>query len=169
MNADGANQRQLTFNMQGNGTQGPDANFPSFSPDGRKIVFLCGWETLYGNICVMDANGRDRIQLTHNEYCSMGGATNGKCHYIPDDGLQRDEPSSDEPAWSPDGQSIMFTSNQYDPHLGGRSPETWVMNADGSNQRVLIPHMYGEGRNPWINYPLPPRQPDIHVQEPETQ
>jgi hypothetical protein len=32
--------------------------------------------------------------------------------------------------------------------------ETWVMNADGSEQRVLIPHMYGEGRNPWRNDPV---------------
>jgi Tol biopolymer transport system component len=135
MNADGTNQRQLTFNTD---PTGPDANFPSFSPDGTKIVFLCGFETLYGNICVMNADGSDRTQLTFN----------------PDDGLQMDEPSSDEPAWSPDGKSIVFDSNQYDPNLGMRAAETWVMNADGSNQRVLISHMYGEGRNPWRSDPV---------------
>jgi Tol biopolymer transport system component len=135
MNADGTNQRQLTFNTH---ADGPDANFPSYSPDGTKIVFLCGFETLYGNICVMNADGSGRTQLTFN----------------PDDGLQMDEPSSDEPAWSPDGNSILFDSNQYDPNLGQRAAETWVMNADGSNQRVLIPHMYGEGRNPWRNDPV---------------
>ncbi len=137
MNADETAPMELTFDNDGNGTEGPDANFPSFSPDGTKIVFLCGWETLYGNICVMNADGSGRTQLTHN----------------PDNGLEMDEPSSDEPAWSPDGLSIMFDSNQYDPNLGRRAAQTWVMNADGSDQRVLIPHLYGEGRNPWINVP----------------
>jgi Tol biopolymer transport system component len=138
MNSDGRDQKQLTFNTATNSTQGPDANFPSYSPDGKKIVFLGGWETMYGNICVMNADGSDRKQLTHNA----------------DDGRQMDEPSSDEPAWSADGNSIIFDSNQYDPHLGRRAAETWIMNAAGSNQRVFIPHMYGEGRNPWINDPL---------------
>jgi Tol biopolymer transport system component len=113
---------------------GPDANFPSFSPDGTKIVFLCGWETLYGNICVMNADGSDRRQLTHDG----------------DDGLRMDETSNDEPAWSPDGRSIMFDSTRVDPNLGHPAELTWVMNADGSNQRILLPHLYGEGRNPWI-------------------
>jgi Tol biopolymer transport system component len=135
MNVDGTQKRELTFESRVPGPEGPDANFPSFSPDGKKIAFLCGWETLYGNICVMNSDGSDRIQLTHNN----------------DDGLKMDEPSNDEPAWSPDGKSILFDSNRFDPNLGRRAEETWVMNVDGSNQRVLIPHLYGEGRNPWIN------------------
>jgi Tol biopolymer transport system component len=135
MNANGTHREQLTFNTDTNGTEGPDANFPSFSPDGTRIAFLCGWETLYGNICLMHADGSGRTQLTHNH----------------DDGLKMNEPSNDEPAWSPDGMSIMFDSNRYDKNLGRRAAQTWVMDADGSHQRVLFPHIYGEGRNPWIN------------------
>jgi hypothetical protein len=47
----------------------------------------------------------------------------------------------------------MFDSDQYDPKLCYAAAQTWVMNADGSDQRVLISHLYGEGRNPWINAP----------------
>jgi len=131
MNADGTNQRQLTF--PGYPTA-PDANFPSYSPDGTKIVFLGGYETEYGNIWVMNADSTHRTQLT----------------------IEPDGVSSDEPAWSPDGKSIMFNSNRYDPNLKQRANQTWVMNADGSNPRVLFSHLYGEGRNPWRNDPVHP-------------
>jgi Tol biopolymer transport system component len=129
MNADGTDQRQFTYPGY---PAAPDANFPSYSPDGTKIVFLGGYETEYGNIWVMNADSTKRTQLT----------------------LEPDSISSDEPAWSPDGKSIMFNSNRYDPNLGRRAEQTWVMNADGSNPRVLFPHLYGEGRNPWRNDPV---------------
>jgi Tol biopolymer transport system component len=134
MNADGTNPKQCTF--PGYPTA-PDANFPSYSPDGTKIAFLGGYETEYGNIWVMNSDSTQRTQLT----------------------IQPDSISSDEPAWSPDGKSIMFNSNRYDPNIQRRAEETWVMNADGSNQRVLFPHLYGEGRNPWRNDPVHPGGP----------
>jgi Tol biopolymer transport system component len=134
MNADGTNQTELTFNTI---STAPDANFPSYSPDGQKIAFLGGYETEYGNIWLMNADGSNRTQLTH----------------------EPDPVSSDEPAWSGDGQSIMFDSNRVDPALGRQAAETWVMDADGSNPRVLLPHMYGEGRNPWRKDPVQPGAP----------
>ncbi len=38
------------------------------------------------------------------------------------------------PSWSPDGKQIVFSSWEYGTSTG---PALWVMNADGSNQRVL--------------------------------
>jgi len=45
-------------------------------------------------------------------------------------------PSNVSPAWSPDGQAIVFLSNRTDTHNAGPW-RLWVMNADGSNQRPL--------------------------------
>ena len=51
------------------------------------------------------------------------------------------------PAWSPDGQSIVFMSNRTDDGSAGNW-HIWVMDADGSNQRPLgidvsIDYAYG--------------------------
>ncbi len=45
-------------------------------------------------------------------------------------------PSSVAPAWSPNGQSIVFLSNRTDADDAGPW-RLWVMNADGSNQHPL--------------------------------
>jgi Tol biopolymer transport system component len=45
-------------------------------------------------------------------------------------------PSNVAPAWSPDGQSIVFLSNRDDENYAG-DWRLWVMEADGSNQRPL--------------------------------
>lgn len=45
-------------------------------------------------------------------------------------------PSNVSPAWSPDGQHIVYLSNR-DPNNEAGTWRVWVMNADGSNQRPL--------------------------------
>jgi LysM repeat protein len=82
---------------------------PAPSPDGSKIAFMSAergsnnWE-----IWVMNADGSNPQKLTNN------GSN---------DGL---------PAWSSDGRSIAFVSDQ------GGQWALWAMNADGSNQRKLL-------------------------------
>jgi endonuclease YncB( thermonuclease family) len=49
--------------------------------------------------------------------------------------------ADDEPAWSPDGSRIAFTSER------GGSPDVWVMNADGSGA-VQLTGAPGEDRDP---------------------
>jgi len=45
-------------------------------------------------------------------------------------------PSNVAPAWSPDGQFIVFLSNREPNHEAG-AWRIWVMNVDGSNQHSL--------------------------------
>jgi Tol biopolymer transport system component len=71
----------------------------------------------------MDADGGNRKQLT-------------------------DQPAGvncDEPAWSADGRNIMFASNRP----GSEGIGNWIMDADGSNQRVFSTNTYIRGRPSW--------------------
>lgn len=88
---------------------GPKDNYhPSFSPDGKKIVFV---SELNGSrdIWVAAADGSGAVPLT-------------------------DDPGTeDQPAWSPDGRRIAYAAF---PREGG-SFDLWIMNADGSGKRRL--------------------------------
>jgi TolB protein len=98
-----------------------------WSPDGRKIAFV-RYSPCRGSVCpgdadihVMNADGSDKRRLTRD----------AQLDYLP--------------AWSPDGQQIVFerrrrTNPKTAPHLYRR--EVFVMNADGSAQRRLA---YGAG------------------------
>jgi len=120
MDPDGSGPRQLT---SPDNPAGPDANAPSWSPDGNQIAFWSGYETERGNIWLMNADGSGRRQLT----------------------FEGDTYNSDNPNWSPDGRHIIFESNHGD--LAG--VKTWIMKADGSDRRILLPRAYGIGRRPW--------------------
>ena len=89
MNGDGSGQTDL-----GLAAQGFD---PSWSPDGKKIAYTCGYE--HWNICVIGADGTNPVQLTFG-----GGDTN--------------------PAWSPDGKKILYTSGGgSEPHIYLMNPD----------------------------------------------
>jgi TolB protein len=101
MNADGTGAKALTSDPD-------DSDWdPSFSPDERKIVFagIRGTENL--EVCAMNADGTDPVQLT------------------------KGDTYSEDPSYSPDGKQIVFTSQR------SGSREVWVMNADGTDQRPL--------------------------------
>lgn len=124
MNSDGTDKKQLTFP---NNTTAPDANAAAWSPDGKRIVFWSGYETEYGQLWIMNADGSGHTQLT----------------------FEPDTFNSDNPAWSPDGKNIAFESDRNPAHPDKRKTQTWIMNTDGSNARVLFPFGYGAGRLPW--------------------
>jgi Tol biopolymer transport system component len=122
MNADGSSQTQIT---SGFGADFPDANAPKWSPDGSIIAFWSGFETKYGDIWTMRADGTGARQLT-------------------------DQPgtiSSDNPAWSPDGTKLLFDTSRRG------SAQIWMMNVDGSDQHLLVDIRVGNTTFSW--QPLP--------------
>jgi Tol biopolymer transport system component len=100
MNADGSGQTNLTNNAA-------DDEWPSWSPDGRKIAFTSDRNLGNAEIYVMNADGSNPTNLTNNVGVDV------------------------EPAWSPDGSKIAFVSTR------GGEQDIYVMNANGSGQTAL--------------------------------
>jgi Tol biopolymer transport system component len=89
---------------------------PQFSPDGARVLFISQWvqegtKQIPGTVRVLDLASGAVSQLSD------------KTEYVY------------EASWSPDGSRIAYVSDQ-----GGKD-RLWVMNADGSDPRLLTPDL----------------------------
>jgi TolB protein len=104
MNADGSERRQLT-----------GASWPSWSPDGERIVYTVYSGAGEGRLFVMDAGGSERRRLAGSLIRRLTDTADGE-----------------EPAWSPDGERIAFSTN-----VGMDNAEIFAMDSDGSDRTRL--------------------------------
>jgi TolB protein len=81
---------------------------PAWSPDGKRILYLCRKGGTDFEICVMNADGMGQIQLTDNTVADL------TC------------------SWSPDGKKIIF----HRPVSRGRF-QLWTINSDGTGETQL--------------------------------
>lgn len=105
--------RELFFEIQRQYHQDPD-----WQPGGGRVVFQQR-QGSHWQIFAINPDGAGLTALTR-----------------PATALVDTMPSSVAPAWSPNGQSIVFLSNRTEDNSAGPW-RLWVMNADGSNQRPL--------------------------------
>ena len=119
MDADGGNEQRLTENRKNDGA-------PSWSPDGKRIVFEADRKGDFENfdIYVMDADGGNQQKLTN------------------------DRGWDSSPSWSPNGERIAFMSER------DGNTEIYVMDADGGNLQNLTNNPGGDFGPAWLNSPF---------------
>jgi Tol biopolymer transport system component len=158
MNADGSGQTRLTNDA------GEDSD-PAFSPDGTKITFSSD-RTGDREIFVMGADGSALTNLTKDSAIDedadwQGVRASGRIAFVSDrdgndeiylmnpDGsnlarLTSDNSPDTQPAISPDGRRIAFTSTR-----NGSAAHIWVMNSDGTNPQQLTNLGSGNANPSW--------------------
>lgn len=95
---------------------------PAWAPDGSRLALTCGNYEL----CVASADGKVVRRLTRNRW-------------------PRQFVYDQEPAWSPDGRWIVFSSNRG----GGGGYDLWVVGSDGRGLRRLGGTPLDDGSPAW--------------------
>ena len=156
-NGDGSNPTNLTPDFA------PSASSPSFSADGRRLVFSAA-----GNLATMNADGSDPVVSTFDfagravftpdgqQIIFAAGSESGdsgphdhKLYVVNADGsdlrqITHGDSMDDHPDWSPDGEWIAFM----------RNGELWLVHPDGSDGHMLLERTYN--REAW----MPKSSPD---------
>ena len=133
--------------------EGPYDDAPAWSPDGTRIAF----ERISGGskprLYTIRPDGTGILQLTTTHATNPSWSPDGRRIAFSEAGrivvveatgrnrryLTPLRSWSYDPAWSPDGRVIAFV--RY-PSRGSEDGDVWLMNADGTKQRVLVKDAY---------------------------
>lgn len=160
VNADGREEKQLTFDSEGN-TQ------PRWSPDSEKILFRSNRD---GNaeLYVMKRDGSNQTRITQSDsldryaewspkgdriaFASKRDGEDLEIYTMKPDGsdivrLTDNDAEDGELAWSPDGTQIVW---KYRNQNTDNNHDIYIMNADGSNKKRLTFHPSYDGYPTWI-------------------
>jgi hypothetical protein len=128
-------EEQLTFFGRGLAYGGV------WSPTAEEIAFVSN-ESGDDEIWAVNRDGSNLRQLTksNEEY---NAREIGKDTFIPE--------LTKGPSWSPDGSQIVYFSNR------SGNNQLWIMDEDGSNQRLVMDwNPYNDFDPVWVKYPDPP-------------
>jgi len=117
----GGSLKQLTWKERYEG--------PSWSPDSSRLAIVLRGDN-HSDVVVLDEDGNQLDQLTH--FFSPVSVSRSVW--------------ARHPAWSPDGSKIAYCSDSSSTDLG-----LWVMDADGSNKRLLVQPL-GSGGLDWPSW-----------------
>jgi Tol biopolymer transport system component len=133
INPDGSDRMQLTFLPIDLYTRG-DTD-PESSPDGNRIAFS------RATYIYRDVGGGTTEQIYTQDIYVMNADGSGLRKIAADPALDR------EPAWSPDGSKIAFTSNRDAP-VAANSYDIYVTNANGTGKPIRITNQPGNESDP---------------------
>lgn len=128
-----------------------EGEFPSWSPDGSRLAYCTTIGINYGQIRVVNANGKGKRQLTHlnTGACFPEWSPDGKeiaitlfeassksVAIVDENGtLLRKLGAGREAHWSPDGKQLLFLRPMPHSQIGS---SIWIMQADGSDAREIL-------------------------------